>query len=73
MRNSETPERPDRPTRRPTFTWRRLIAGGGALAAGMVAGGPNIAWAMPKQQVGGRPNASDSWPHPVRISRVSRR
>ena len=57
MRNSETPERPDRPTRRPTFTRRRLIAGGGALAAGMVAGGPNIAWAMPKHQMGTRPNA----------------
>ena len=55
MRNSETPERPDRPTRRPTFTRRRLIAGGGALAAGVVAGGPNIAWAMPKDQTGARP------------------
>jgi peptide/nickel transport system substrate-binding protein len=54
MRNSETPERPDRPTRRPTFTRRRLIAGGGALAAGMVAGGPNVAWGMPKHQAGAR-------------------
>jgi peptide/nickel transport system substrate-binding protein len=57
MRNSETPERPDRPTHRPTFTRRRLIAGGGALAAGVVAGGPNVAWAMPKGRPGARPNA----------------
>jgi peptide/nickel transport system substrate-binding protein len=54
MRNSETPENPDRPTRRLTVTRRRLLAGGGALAAGVVAGGPSVAWAMPKNQTGAR-------------------
>ncbi len=48
MRNSGMPEKPDRPTRGPTFTRRRVLAGGGALAAGVVAGGQSVAWAMPK-------------------------
>ena len=60
MRNSETPERPDRPTRRPTFTRRRVIAGGGALAAGVVAGGPSVAWAMPKNHTGTRLTARNA-------------
>jgi peptide/nickel transport system substrate-binding protein len=47
MRNSETPDNSHRPNR-PTVTRRRLIAGGGALAAGVAAGGPRFAWAMAK-------------------------
>jgi peptide/nickel transport system substrate-binding protein len=37
-----------------------VLAGGGALAAGVVAGGPNVAWAMPKNQTGARPTVRNA-------------